>query len=217
MRYLLTFILMVFLSACGAESSSFHSTSKSAGDFPPTPKMFESWEKLPIPIYVDNSFPTEFYDAINQAIGIWEADGSNYFEFRGITATGTCNKDSRNVICWDLNPNADGYLGMTSTQFPNGPIIEFDTIIFGSPKEYSILKCADGSVCSVATGKYDLVTTLAHELGHGLGFSDTTQKDCVMNPNFSLGDVVQSLDDILAASLNEGYEDVLNPEPMADL
>lgn len=119
--------------------------------------------------------------AIESAIGQWNAVTPSTFSFAYTGTSGrtpgacadTIDADGFNTVSY-ADDLPVGVLGRTCTLFKSGnsPILEFD------------MKLDSGTAWSVAAstprGKFDLTSTIVHELGHAAGISHPCEKsaDC---------------------------------------
>ena len=153
---------------------------------------------------------------IQNAIGTWNAVTSSFsFAYGGDSSgdTGSCvngspQVDGINTIAFDDGIGALS-LGETCTIFPreaNSKLVEFDMRL--NPDD--IWFTGNQPV----TDKYDLATTILHELGHaaGLGHSSNTQAVMYFQLNDGVMNRVLHADDI--AGLNQAYPGGATPTPI---
>ncbi len=117
---------------------------------------------------------------IQEALGKWNAAGSNFaFAWAGDSDgdTGSCaanlDVDGVNTIRFEQLPGLT--LGQTCTLYPignNSRLVEFDMQL-DTDANWT-------SATPVQGGKYDLRTTILHELGHAAGLGHSAQSAAVM-------------------------------------
>lgn len=156
---------------------------------------------------------------LQQAITTWNAVSPSSFSFTyagtSTGATGSCdnvpNVDGKNTVRFVDLPANTATLGTTCTLWPasQGPtakLVEFDMELNDDASLWSSMTPTPGN-------KYDLPTTILHELGHAAGLGHSTDGGAVMYP--SLGKGVQhrnlSQDDI--SGLLAAYPSSVTPSP----
>lgn len=129
---------------------------------------------------------------IERAVSTWNAQNSQfYFQFdRAASLTSTRGRltDARIITVEDETPSEPGRPGRTFRYTSPGTttIIEIDTIINSDYLWYNYDQSSGRFHCpytrsSLPAGQYDYETTIAHELGHALGFDDTNNTACIMH------------------------------------
>jgi hypothetical protein len=149
-----------------------------------------SGSSLPVPVAfnVENAPAGHDIPALIQgALGKWNAAGSNFaFSWAGDSTgnTGACSPgidvDGVNTIRFEQLSGLT--LGITCTVYPpgsNSTIVEFDMRLDSDTNW--------GSGAQPAPGKYDLPTTILHELGHAAAIGHSDDLDAVMYPQLLSG------------------------------
>ena len=128
-----------------------------------------SWatDDLPIEYYINPAGSTigttATVAAVRRGFDLWEDDpGSNVdFTYRGLTSrSGTNLGDGQNTISW-LTTNAPYVAQARWISDGRGNTAEFDIVV--NP----FVAWANGAV----SGRFDLGTVIAHEVGHGIGLN----------------------------------------------
>lgn len=175
---------------------------------------------LPLPVRFNSAGqPADFGTAnlVQNAINSWNAVTPSSFSFNwagaGTGTVGACgssiNLDGQNTIKFEPLPGV--ILGQTCTvwnvsQGANARLVEFDMQLD-----------ADANLWSGAdqpqAGKYDLASTILHELGHAAGLGHSAQSTAVMYPTLASGVAKRTLtaDDI--SGLQAAYPATASPSP----
>jgi hypothetical protein len=139
---------------------------------------------------------------IQQSLSSWTAVTPSTFSFAwagtGSGDTGSCGNvidlDGQNTVKFEPLPGVT--LGRTCTvwdpgQGSNASLVEFDMQIDNDPTTWS-------AAPNTPLGKYDLASTILHELGHAAGLGHSTQDSAVMYPSLLSGTSKRALtaDDI---------------------
>lgn len=125
-----------------------------------------SWKKsLPIKVYIDASFPSQFEPILIAAAKKWEdVVGRTLFIFERTSQVSKPTKDNRNVAYWeDPWVDSDGQLQAVSNLFwYNNQLTEADLRV--NSQNYSFYTDTYNSVRDI-----HLPSLFIHELGHFLG------------------------------------------------
>jgi hypothetical protein len=132
--------------------------------------IWDTWAATPVPALRAGQIgaaaavavtPDQLASVVEQAVGIWEGTGLNSAQVAILRSTPVAM----------TNLDAQGYLGLTT---PDRILIDDDGVGFG---------WSTGR--EVAAGKYDLLTTVLHEMGHVLGQghgADGDLMDAILQP-----------------------------------
>lgn len=147
------------------------------------------WDASAIPISVRYNPVGEPADyglatVLQQSIGTWNAVTPSTFSFTwaggGTGPVGTCggsiSLDGQNTVKFEALPGV--VLGQTCTvwnsnQGANAKLVEFDMQLDSDANTWS-------SAPATPAGKYDLYSTVLHELGHAAGLGHSAQSTAVM-------------------------------------
>lgn len=173
---------------------------------------------IPVPVRYNNAGqPAEYGMAnlIQNDIATWNAVTPSSFSFAwaggGSGDVGSCgqsiNLDGQNTIKFEPLPGIT--LGQTCTvwnpnQGANAKLVEFDMQLDNDVNTWS-------SNDQPQTGRYDLASTVLHELGHAAGLGHSGQSTAVMYPSLPNGVAKRTLtaDDI--SGLQSAYPAVVTP------
>ncbi len=145
---------------------------------------------------------------IQESVGAWnEVTPATFsFTYGGETSAqpGSCDTeihlDGINTV--KFAPIAGDVLGLTCTVFlgstAGAELVEFDMVLSNTANRWS-------TAAETAFDRFDLPSTILHELGHGAGLGHSTNLEAAMNPILSMGSQRRSLsaDDI--AGLKVAY------------
>ncbi len=138
-----------------------------------------SWkDQTPITIFIDESVPEDYYDAILSAIERWErARGRQLFKYGGVVSGGDSPaKDQQSIIYWSdswgdgtrcsSRPSSPGACeqARTTVYWMGNQINEADMIINDYGFDFSTSEEGE-------SGMVDFESLVVHELGHVLGLS----------------------------------------------
>lgn len=153
-----------------------------------------SWaDNTPITLYVDRSFPPEFFGAIEQAIEQWNsARGRGLLKIGGwINTSSGPARDGANVIYWMGSWEADRPFehARTTVYWAGDRIYEADIRVNARNFRYSM---------GAAGGTVDIVSLLVHEVGHVLGLTHSEFRGSVMATSLANATErrIPSLDDV---------------------
>jgi hypothetical protein len=221
----LILLTQVFLVACQATQGSAHlrANLESLDD---KALLQRAWEHDLIEFSISDTVPDEWVDAILRSFAMWESQaGRRLFHYKGRIESAVVwdgegsdrqwgRYDGKNVVYFDSSRSPQGHLGDTHFSHRAGIMEEADIVLYGHPTNFAELNCEDPQAnCRVNAGRYDLVTTALHEIGHFLGFEHSGQEGHIMNPNFSLNDVVHDFD--LAGDMIAELHQIYNPTYLA--
>ncbi len=137
-----------------------------------------SWgANLPVVMYIDQSVPPSYYDAIRAAMNEWnQSMGRQVLELGGVSQDSTGpTRDNRNVIYfmkdWELNRTFEQ--ARTTVYWADEQISEADIRVNTRDFTYS------GSPIPVV-GQVDFQSLMVHEMGHVLGLAHTSVSGSVM-------------------------------------
>ncbi len=137
-----------------------------------------SWgASTPLTLYIDNNFPTSYYDSIHNAANVWNKSiGREVIKIGGVINTnGIPKQDGSNVIYYlpSWEPDRTYEQARTTVYWSSNRIFEADVRVNGKDFSYT-----GGS--TPAPGKVDMESLLVHEFGHVLGLVHTTESASVM-------------------------------------
>lgn len=132
-------------------------------------KQRVSWgPQTPVTMYVDSSFPSEYFDAVKSAVNTWNGRmGREVLKVGGWTNSyPNESQDGVNIIYWRKNswPDPHDKQAITTIYWAADRIFEAD-IRINNTKDF------DYFWGPPVSGKVDVESLLLHELGHVLGLS----------------------------------------------
>jgi len=174
---------------------------------------------LPLPVRYNSAGALPGHDMpaiIQRAIGSWNGAGSAFtFAWAGGGSgnTGSCGNaidtDGQNTIAFKSLPGLT--LGRTCTIYPpgaNSKLVEFDMEIDNEALLWS-------SSLPVPGDKYDLPTTILHELGHAAGLGHSADSSAVMYFQVAAGQNKRALTADDLAGIMAAYPAATSPSPTA--
>lgn len=141
-----------------------------------------SWKRhLPIALYVHESFPQDYYEALKRAAARWDHDlRRQVFHFLGVNsgANDGGTKDQRSVIYfmhdWDSDHSVEQ---ARTTIYWTGDLIQEADI------RVNAFRFSFFSGDEKQPGKIDMESLMVHELGHVLGLQHNSASPSVMAPS----------------------------------
>lgn len=211
-RYLFFIGLTLVIAGCsGGSTVSLHSDDSSVLL---NPGLNKSWQpdRL-VDVYLNKELAA-FEPVVLEAMAEWESRAKKQiFNYKG-QIDKKKDWDGFNVISMDPNESENGYFAETHVKFSGDSLLEADITLYGGVEKFAALSCPDGKeVCRSDGGKADLKTTVAHELGHFLGFGHYDPRKMVMHPKFTRGDIWLFFSDKLVDDLVKGYNPSYVPPP----
>lgn len=170
---------------------------------------------IPIPVYFNPAGQPVDYGTtglLQNAIATWNTAGESSFAFKwagtSAGAVGSCGSslqlDGVNTVKFEPLPGLT--LGQTCTVWDrNGgnsaKLVEFDMQLDSDSDVWS-------SSTQPQVGKYDLASTILHELGHAAGLGHSNEAGAVMNPTLASGVAKRTLSVDDLAGLRAAYPPV---------
>lgn len=179
---------------------------------------------MPVPVSYNGTGAPSGHDLpaiLQSAIGTWNAvtPASFSFTWAGSSsgAAGACDGsvdvDGKNTVTFVDYPPGSETLGTTCTVWPagggsNSKLVEFDMELNNDSATWS-------STPSTPGNRFDLPTTILHELGHAAGLGHSGDNTAVMYPSLPHGTQKRTLrqDDI--SGLLQAYPSSVTPAPAA--
>jgi hypothetical protein len=136
-----------------------------------------SWKgNLPIKIWFDASFPTQYYQSVQNAINTWEQGvGRKVFDLQGPLPPSTPTQDGMSVIYWmgSWDPKLPNQQANTTIYWVDNRITEADMRI--NAQNFSFSASSVPNITNV-----DIESLVLHELGHSLGLKHDDLQPSVM-------------------------------------
>ena len=192
-NYLCTALVVFFLSACTKQLSLYK-----CGEFMCSDGAIIRWNQSSVEFAFDSSVPEALRNTMTDASTSYDAvildtkiliDPSNISAPHYKSDYASLNEDSINSIYyvsgeWPWTTKIPGSLAVTLTRYSNDGIIEADVFI----KENAI---GDPSKAN-ATSTYYYKYLCAHELGHALGRSHSTNTESLMYPSINFNQKIDT-------------------------